>query len=74
MQTKSPPCWSKAGTYVWCTCGRSQKQPFCDGSHRHTKFSPFKFTLTEDQTVSLCQCKHTLTPPYCDGTHNKLKE
>ncbi len=23
----------KAGkTYFWCACGRSQKQPFCDGS------------------------------------------
>ena len=64
----------KAGAYVWCTCGRSQKQPFCDGAHRHTKFSPLKFTLTEDKTVSLCQCKHTSEPPYCDGTHTKLKE
>ena len=22
------------GTYAWCACGRSQKQPFCDGSHK----------------------------------------
>jgi len=21
-------------TYWWCTCGRSAKQPLCDGSHK----------------------------------------
>ena len=21
-------------TYYWCTCGRSAKQPFCDGTHK----------------------------------------
>jgi CDGSH iron-sulfur domain-containing protein 3 len=20
-------------TYAWCACGRSARQPFCDGSH-----------------------------------------
>ena len=20
-------------SYFWCTCGKSSKQPFCDGSH-----------------------------------------
>ena len=20
--------------YFWCTCGKSSKQPFCDGSHK----------------------------------------
>ena len=22
------------GTYWWCACGLSSKQPFCDGSHK----------------------------------------
>ena len=23
-----------AGTKYWCSCGHSQSQPFCDGSHK----------------------------------------
>ena len=30
-------------SYFWCTCGISLKQPFCDGSHKGTKFTPFKY-------------------------------
>lgn len=62
----------EAGEYWWCACGRSQKQPFCDGSHKGTSFTPQKFTLEEKTKVWLCGCKHTGTPPYCDGTHKTL--
>ena len=27
-------------TYFWCSCGQSSKQPFCDGSHSGTDFTP----------------------------------
>jgi len=27
-------------SYYWCSCGKSSKQPFCDGSHNETEFSP----------------------------------
>ncbi len=60
------------GTYHWCSCGRSKKQPFCDGSHEGTGFEPVAFDITEKQSVTLCQCKHTKTPPFCDGTHDSL--
>lgn len=61
-----------AGTYYWCSCGRSSNQPFCDGSHEGTDFTPVEFTLAEKTTVALCLCKHSKNPPFCDGSHNKL--
>ena len=30
-------------TYYWCSCGQSEKQPFCDGSHKGTIFNPVVF-------------------------------
>ncbi|MGB0140405.1 MAG: CDGSH iron-sulfur domain-containing protein [bacterium] len=58
--------------YAWCSCGLSSKQPFCDGSHKQTTFSPKVFTATESKTFYLCGCKRTGESPFCDGTHNSL--
>ena len=60
------------GTYWWCACGKSQNQPFCDGSHKDTEFTPVKVEITEKTKVYLCGCKHSSDQPFCDGTHNKL--
>ncbi|MEC4982661.1 MAG: CDGSH iron-sulfur domain-containing protein [Oscillatoria sp. PMC 1068.18] len=60
------------GTYYWCACGASQKQPFCDGSHQGTDFTPQKFELTEPKKVALCNCKYTKNAPFCDGTHAQI--
>lgn len=60
------------GTYWWCTCGRSASQPFCDGSHEGTEFTPLQFEIEQEREVFLCQCKHTRTPPHCDGSHKGL--
>ena len=62
----------KGNEYHWCACGRSQSQPFCDGSHRGTDFTPVGFKAEEAGEAWLCMCKHTGNPPYCDGTHAKL--
>lgn len=59
-------------TYYWCACGRSKNQPFCDGSHKGTEFTPIKFEATELETVYFCGCKHSANKPFCDGTHAKL--
>ncbi len=58
--------------YYFCTCGRSNNQPFCDGSHRGTSFTPKAFTAEKDEEAYLCQCKHTGNIPFCDGTHKKF--
>lgn len=62
----------EAGTHYWCTCGKSAKQPLCDGTHQGTDFAPAEFKLDEPKKVWLCMCKHTKTPPYCDGSHSAL--
>ena len=60
------------GKYYYCTCGQSNNQPFCDGSHQGTDFTPMQFEVTEKKKVALCQCKQTNNAPFCDGTHAKL--
>lgn len=59
-------------TYWWCTCGRSTKQPFCDGSHKGTDFSPMKYEAESTGKQWFCACKHTGKAPLCDGSHKAL--
>jgi len=54
-------------TYWWCACGRSKSQPFCDGSHKGTAFSPLRYQATETAMKRFCVCKQTSSPPFCDG-------
>ncbi len=58
--------------YAWCACGRSQRQPFCDGSHKDTGIEPVMFIAKQTETVWLCGCKGTEDAPFCDGSHNLL--
>jgi CDGSH-type Zn-finger protein len=60
------------GTYAWCACGLSEKQPYCDGSHKPTSFKPIIEKVEETKTVAWCGCKQSAEKPFCDGTHNRL--
>tara|TARA_B100002019_G_C21221404_1_gene574952 strand:+ start:60 stop:296 length:237 start_codon:yes stop_codon:yes gene_type:complete len=61
----------KNKSYFWCSCGLSSKQPFCDGSHKNSEFSPVKFIADETKKMFFCTCKQTNNQPFCDGSHNK---
>lgn len=72
----------KGKTYAWCTCGLSEKQPFCDGKHKTLAteengetilpYKSLKFTAEEDGELWLCQCKQTKNAPFCDGSHKTI--
>ena len=46
----------KGKTYFWCSCGLSQKQPFCDGSHKiEGKFKSVKYLAEESKEIYFCK-------------------
>ncbi|MFV1982436.1 MAG: glutamate synthase-related protein [Thiohalomonadales bacterium] len=63
---------SKGQEYHFCTCGKSKSQPFCDGSHVGTAFTPKVIVSDEDGDAYLCACKHTGNIPFCDGSHKQF--
>lgn len=72
-QTAPYPVDVEAGkSYFWCSCGQSAKQPFCDGSHKGSEFTPMKFTAEKDGKAFFCGCKASANQPMCDGSHSKL--
>jgi CDGSH-type Zn-finger protein len=81
MAEKPIPCGTKsialeleAGTYWWCSCGRSSSQPWCDGSHKGTGLQPVKLEVEERKTFYICQCKQSEQGALCDGSHKKLMQ
>lgn len=64
----------EAGTYLYCQCGYSSTQPFCNGAHHGTKHKPMLVEIEKTRPVSLCTCKLTSTPPYCDNSHLSMQK
>lgn len=64
----------EAGNYAWCACGLSKNQPFCDGTHKGTGFSPLRITLEEPKRCAFCACKQSKNGAFCDGTHKALSQ
>ena len=61
----------KGKSYYWCSCGKSSRQPFCDGSHKGTEFKPLAYKAELTKRVFFCVCKQTNDQPFCDGSHYK---
>ena len=59
-------------SYWWCSCGKSAKQPFCDGSHKGTQFVPTKYDATATGKAWFCTCKRSAKGALCDGSHTTL--
>ena len=49
----------KGKTYAWCSCGKSDNQPWCNGAHQGTEFKPHVFKAEESKPVAMCGCKQT---------------
>lgn len=62
------------GEKHWCACGKSENQPYCDGSHErlNTGMTPITVTIETAKKVAWCGCKESKNKPYCDGTHSRL--
>lgn len=58
--------------YWWCSCGKSSQQPFCDGSHKGSEFTPVKVTAEKNEILYFCGCKHTKKGVLCDGSHSAI--
>ena len=63
---------NKDEEYLFCNCGKSNNQPFCDWSHVGSPLEPIKFKAEDSGDAFLCMCKHSKNKPYCDGTHKNL--
>ena len=63
----------KGKIYFWCACGFSNKQPFCDGTHKiEGKFKSLKYLADGSKDIYFCGCKLSQNAPFCDGSHSKL--
>jgi len=57
--------------YIYCTCGKSEKFPYCDGAHRGSEDKPMPFTVKATTDAWLCGCGKSGRKPYCDGSHQQ---
>ncbi|MBT3173466.1 MAG: CDGSH iron-sulfur domain-containing protein [Lentimicrobiaceae bacterium] len=72
IQKRSLKLEMDPGTYFWCACGKSKDQPFCDGSHKGTKFMPEEVVIEEKQIFPWCMCRYSDKGARCDNKHREL--
>ena len=73
MEQKGPYIITEQpGLKKYCACGKSQKLPYCDGSHKGTGLHSLKVEFEEEKTVAICSCGRSAKLPFCDGAHKVL--
>lgn len=62
------------GDKYYCACGKSENQPYCDGTHErlNTGMTPIHVVIAEKKSIAWCGCRKSKNMPYCDGTHTRL--
>lgn len=58
--------------YYHCLCGKSAREPFCDGAHKGGPIGPTKFVAKATGPAKICACGLSGEMPYCDGSHNQI--
>jgi len=56
-------------SYAFCTCGLSQRMPFCDGAHKGSEFRPAIHICERAGAAVVCGCRKSQNFPWCDGSH-----
>lgn len=54
---------------AFCMCGKTQKAPYCDGSHKGCGVSPHVEKFSKAKNVAICGCGLSANRPFCDGSH-----
>lgn len=62
------------GEYYFCACGRTENNPFCDGSHlkENTGIDPIPVKIRFKHEVKWCDCRQSKSLPLCDHSHRDL--
>jgi len=67
-------------TYLYCTCGFSKDQPFCDQICQNDpnikgwKPLPFSVDVKQYGGWAMCLCKRSKSQPFCDGSHIEITD
>ena len=51
-------------SYYWCSCGKSSKQPFCDGSHKGSEFNPVAYKAEETKKCFFAHVNRLTINPF----------
>ncbi len=69
-QVGEPEPSDDRGCRWWCACGRSRRQPYCDGAHRAAGISPVHVEVSEPGKGWYCAGARLRS--WCDEAHESI--